>query len=389
MALQNLVGQGLWVPSMNYMGVFSASVLTTNDNALLDADAEEYQMIGDIYTDDGASHVFGNSGAAVEWMPGAITFNAVSTLRVGIKQASSIDAANGPPIRATAGLVAFDVYKDLVAGVDTITTATAQSTAMATLTGSAITIADGDQCAICFYLTKASGTSSVTVRQAIANATNGYPGGTLITSSASVFTAQAHLNSVMLKFDDGHYGWIFPTIPQSAADASVGAIGNTNIWGNVIRVPYACKLNALAAVVNPSSSAANFALDVYSTPLGTPSQVATVAFDANESQGTGALRLYMKRLASPPTLAINNDYVFGARQTTATGVNINSKTVFATGHWQAYGNGAECYAAKSVAGATFSQQSSGLLRYAVWGMISALSDNVGSGGGAGQRVIGG
>ena len=61
----------------------------------------------------------------MQWLPGAsTTFNAVSTLRVGIKQASSVSTSAGPPARATTGAAAFDVHKDLVGGTDTITSTT-------------------------------------------------------------------------------------------------------------------------------------------------------------------------------------------------------------------------------------------------------------------------
>lgn len=384
MALQNLVGQGLWLPSSMFTGYYDREGIAGEGSALLDADAEEYQIIGDVMTDDGASHVFGNSGSAIEWLPGTVTFNAVSTLRVGIKQASQISAAAGPPIRAATG-TGMDVYKDLVAGTDTITTGTALSTAMATLAASAITIAPGDKVCINFYLTKASGTTSLFINQVTTGVGLGYPGMTLITSSATVFTAMTHLNAVMLKFDDGHYGWIFPTIPASVmGDADTGNIGNTNIFGNIIRVPFACKVNGMAAVVQSSSNAANFALDMYSTPLGTPSQMATVAVDANQYQA--ANRLIVKMFATPQTMAINTDYAFGVRQTTATGVTTRQRDVFATGHWAAIGNGAECYAANSTAAATFAQQLSGRRRYFVWAIVSALDDGVG-GGGSGMLYI--
>jgi len=108
MALQNLVGQGLWLPSSNWGGINDNNNITASDTGIVANDLEEYQIIGDIVTDDGASHVFGNSGAAIEWLPGAVTFNAVSTLTVGFKQASTIDTANGPAARATTGKAAFD-----------------------------------------------------------------------------------------------------------------------------------------------------------------------------------------------------------------------------------------------------------------------------------------
>lgn len=385
MALQNLVGQGLWLPSSMFGGYDNRSLSTNDASALLDADLEEYQIIGDVMTSDGGSHVFGNSGSTIDWLPGAVTFNVVSTLRVGIKQASQISAAAGPPIRATAG-TGFDVYGDIVAGVGTITANTAQATAMGSLLGGAITIAQGDQVCVSFYLSKTSGTTSIVISQTGPNVGLGYPGFTLVTASGATFTAQTHLNSVMLKFDDGAYGWIMPTIPRSVAtDADTGTIGNTNIFANIIRVPFACQVNGMAAVTNASTSGANFALDMYSTPLGTPALVHTEAIDANQSQASN--RLVVKMFDTPRTLAINTDYAFGIRQTTATAVTGKMRDVFATGHWAAVGNGAECYAANSAGAATFASVNSGTRRYHVWAIINQLSDNVGAGSGGNANIL--
>lgn len=386
MTLQALVGQGAWYPSPILAGQAASQTLGASDTGLIDADTEEYQIIGDVMTDDGAAHVFGNSGSAIDWLPGPVTFNVVSTVRVGIKQASSIDTANGPPARATVGLAAFDVYKDLVAGVDTITTATAQSTAMATLLGGTITITPGDQCAICFYLNKPSGTSSVVIRQVLVGTAHGYPAFPLFTGT---YVNQGHNNTVMLKFDDGHYGWIFPTSPVSVlTDASSANIGNTNIFANIFNFPFKCKVNAMLAWVSVGSATANFAFDAYSTPLGTPSQILTLPFDSNQIN-TGRQVYKVFSPSQQLTLSANTDYAFGVRQTTATVVSTMQRDVFATGHWPAIGgNSSQGYAATSTAGATFAASNANKRRFHIWINVSALSDDAGGGGGNLNQWIG-
>lgn len=376
MALQNLTGQGLWLPA-NSHGFSVNANWGVSDTGILANDLEELQIIGDIVTEDGRSHIFGNSGSAIEWMTGAVTFNAVSTLTVGFKQASSIDAATGPPIRATTGKAAFDVYKDLVAGTDSLAATTARSDAMATLAASAITVNNGDQGCVSFFLSKASGTSSIVARQAANSQQFGYPGLTLVTASGVTFTAQTQAPNVMLKFDDGYYGWIFPSIPISAiSSASPGGI--TNIVGNIIRVPFRCKVNAMMATLLLSANTQDFALDMYSTPLGTPALMATAAIDANEvSNVASANRNYLKAFSTPQIMEANTDYCFGVRQTTANNIlGVHYRDVFSTSWWQASGSGAECYAANSTAGATFASQNSGKRRYAIWALVSALDNSI-------------
>lgn len=375
MALQRLVGQGLWVPP-NPFGTVGGGTFSATDAALLDAGGEEYQIIGAVSIEGGGSATFGTS-SSISWLPGSsITFASGSTLRMGIKTAISTTA--GPPARATYGTAAFDVYKDLVGGTDTITSTTARTDTMAS--GTPFTVTDGDLIAICFYLTSSSGTPAVKLRQSLQPvATGGLPAHTLITAAGATFTAQQLVANVVIAFNDGSAGWIDQTISFSTAQATSGTIGITNIKGNIFRVPFPCSLKSISAIL---AVAGDFSLDLYSTPLGTPFKEGEILCDANVAANASG-RLYSRRFPTSITLAANTDYLIGVRQTSASAQTIIQNDVAVAAHWQPWGMGPECYAADSVAGATFAAVNSGLRRYSIYAMIIFLDDGAGGGGGLG------
>lgn len=376
MAFANLVGHGLWIPP-NPWGPLGTGSFSASDTALLNADEVEYQIIGVLRTQDGAGATFGAS-SSLTWLPGAsITFQATATMRLGLKT-TNISATVGPPARATVGQAAFDVYKDLIGGTDTITSTTARTD---TMTNGSVMVSDGQLIAICFHLDVSANAQSIKIRQAPApSGAQSLPAHTLITASGATFTAQAMVSNVMITFDDGRIGWIDVTFPFSAAQANSATIGNTNIKANIFRVPYPCKVSGIAAVL---AVAGDFALDLYSTPLGTPSQVSTVACDAN-IVATASGRLYIRSFSSPITLAANTDYAIGVRQTSGTAQTVLQNDVQVASHFMAMGMGAECYAADSAAGATFAAVNSGKRRYSIHAMICALDDGTGGGGGGGM-----
>jgi hypothetical protein len=382
MTLVAIPGEGLWMPTMP-QGWMGTSNLSQSDAMVLDADEEEAQFLATVHRDGGGSATFGISGSTLAWLPGAsLTFDAGAILRVGLKNTARLDLTAGPPARATIGAAAFDVYKDLVGGTDTITATTWREDAMAA--GTPFTLTHGSKVAVCFHLDVASGTPNVKVRCGLSAAHN-WPAASLITAGPT-YTAQILTANLILTCDDGSLAWLLPTYAFSAL-ANSSTIGNTNIQGNIFQVPFACKIDALAATVNPTTGAANFALDLYATPLGTPVQMATVAFDANLMSGSNANRLTMGLLATPQTLEPATDYCVGIRQTTATAVSAVMRDVATAAHFKTAGLDATCYAANSTAGGTFVAENSGRRRYLIWTRVSHLDDGVSpGGGGVGRRM---
>lgn len=389
MALVRIPG-GMWVPSSYGLLTSATTVFGSSDNLLMDADQEEVQIIGRVSLAAGTgSKTFGNSGSKVGWLPGAsITFGVVSTLRVGIKQSSSIDDANGPPGRATIGGASFDVYKDLVAGVDTITATTWRDDSMASLLTSGITVTHGDRIAVCFLLSLTSGTPSVKIRAASATSAT-YPISTLVTTGPT-YTAQSVLPNIVLTFDDGTIGWIDPGFIFDSTGESTVAVGNGVIYANIFQLPFDCAVDAIAfAPLNFATSAANIDVGFWQTPFGTPAAMTNGTQSLiQKNTASNAARLIAVPFTAEIPLTKNTAYAAGVKQNSATNISVHSYDIPNTAYWQANGLDLNSYAATSTAGAAFSSLNSGKRRAAIAVRISSI-DVTAAGGGSGGRVYGG
>lgn len=380
MTMVALEGVGVWMPSwVGYMQNTPLTVVT--DTPLLDADEEEVQFIGQVTIDGGGSKTFGTS-SKIGWHVGAatITFATGATLRVGVKQASKIDTATGPPARATIGAAAFDVWDDLVGGTDTLTAATWREETMTA--GTPFTVTNGDFLAVCLHLDVTSGTPALKMRHMSANTGAGQTNSLLVTlvTSGPTYTAQLILANVVIVFNDGTLGWFESTkIFVGTTDVTTGAIGSGNSFANIVQVPFTCQVDALAAVVTTGAGTGDCALELLGTPLGTPTVLATVPIDANVTSST-ALRPVVKRVVPAQTLTANTPYAVSLKQTTANavlGAYFDVPTTAA--YFKPQGMGANCYAANSTGGATFVSQNSGRRRYHIWMRVSAVDDGAGAG----------
>lgn len=375
MALVALTGTGLYVPPMS-QGIGAAGLAAASDSLILDADEEEAQLIGRVVIDGYGSKTFGGGSSTLGWLPGAsITFNATSTLRVGVKQASDISTTAGGPARATIGAAAFDVYHDLVGGTDTITSITWREDAMDNGT---LGVAHGDLIAVCFHLNKVSGTSSIKIRQSTPITTPHSPQSVLVTTGPT-YTAQNHLTNCVLTFSDGTIGWLDGSHVFSVEDVVTSTVGENIIVGNIITLPFPCKIDAIMVPVKPSTNAADFAVVVYGDPSGTPSLLESVSVDANTLSAVNTLQLLQVSFDAPLQLSANTSYVFGVKQTTATAFTTLQHEVSTASYFKVEGMGAESYAVTSNNGAAFTTVSA-TQRYRIAARISHLSDGVTAGG---------
>ena len=379
MGYVELVGQGIIVPTLFYGPLSETQIRTATDTSTMDADEEEVQWIGQVNINGGGSKTFGGGSSAIEWLPGAsITFADDGandpTLRVGVKKASSISTSAGPPAQATAGAAAFDVYTDLTGGTDTITNLTWRSDAQGS--GTPFTVANGDLIAICWHLNKpGAGAQSVKVRASTIGAPMGLPVAVLYTGT---YTAQLASPNCVLVFSDGTLGWLSGATVFSATDVSTATIGNTNIYANIFTLPFPCKIDAIG-YQGLGTAGADHAVEIYTTPLGTPVSAVSVTIDNNQ-QGATASRLRWISLVTPYEIQANTAYAVGIRQTTATAMTINQMDVETATHLRQNGlSESSCYAATSTAGATFAAANSGKRRYSIWIRVSHLSDGAGVG----------
>lgn len=369
-----------WFPHNPPLSDDTAPFVTATDGLTLDADEEEAQMIGYVYLAAGSgSKTFGTS-SKIAWLPGAsITFAddgaSDPTLRVGVKDSTQISTTSGPPARATIGAAAFNVYKDLVGGTDTISSTTWREDSMASGTG--FTVNHGDLLAVCWHLDKpGAAAQSVKVRVSAGQAAVFQTQNNVLVTSGPTFTVGNMRSNVRLTFDDGTLGWLFEGCVFSVATATE-AIGNGNIYGNIFRPPVPITIDAVAAVF-ASAGTTNITVGIWlasdpSTPIASvsvdPQQMAT-----NSSRATPVL--------IPATaLTANTDYVVGVKQNSATAINAFITDVDATTDWQMNGLDANCYAVKSSSGAAFAQQNSGKRRASCWFRVAKFD----SGGGGSDR----
>lgn len=381
MALVSVGGSGIYVPAL-FLGVEGDPARSVSESTM-DADEEEVQVFGFVEIDGGGSKTFGGGSSALGWLTGSsITFAddgaSDPTLRVGVKKASSISTTSGPPIQATAGAAAFDVYKDLIGGTDTITSATWRSDAMSS--GTPFTVATGDLLAVCWHLDKpGAAAQSVKVRgTALTSAgSNAVPTQVLYTGT---YANQSILPNCILTFSDGTLGWLSGSSVLSTADITTATIGNTNIYGNIFTLPFKCVVSGISYSVI-GTAAGDHAVEIYTTPLGTPASAVSVTIDNNQygpSATTNRVRHVM--LPTAYTFEANTAYAVGVRQTTATAVTLRQADVDTATHLRALGlTESSCYAATSTAGATFAAANSGKRRYLIWLRISHVDDGTGVG----------
>lgn len=380
------IGGGAWLPANQAMPMFGPVGISSADTALMDADQEEVQIIGHVVLAGGSgSKTFGTS-SKIGWLPGAsITFQATATLRVGLKKASVIDAANGPPARATIGTAAFNVYKDLTGGTDTITSTTWRTDTMSTNDGANVTVNHGDLVAICFCLSITANAQSVKVRGHSTTNTTSRPTVTLVTSGPT-YAAQAVAPNIIITFDDGSFGWIDGSLVYSAS--SIGTnIGNGVIYANVTTLPVPVTIDAVAVMVTEAGTT-NFDVGLWSDPNGTPTAMTngTVSVDPQQL-GSASHRIIMVTLPTAQAIAANTAFAYGAKQNSATNIAVGSIDFDATTDMQADGLDSSCFAATSTGGAAFSTLNSGKRRMMAWFRVMKF-DNGASMGGGGCRVIG-
>lgn len=381
-------GGGQWFPAWSPEGFASTTIFDRNGFGDLDTDQKECQFIGQVQLSGGsgsASKTFGTSGSGIGFLPGggSVQLVSVATLRVGVKKASSIDLLNGPPARATIGNAAFDVYKDLTGGVDTVSAVIWKDVAMAS--GTPFTVNHGDMIAACFTLNLTTGTQLINFSAGNNNGVEMQSPTTTLVTAGPTYTNQTCIPILRLTFDDGSIGWLAGSICWSTNKATV-AVGNTNIYGNIFSLPMACKIDAIRALVSTSSTT-NFDMGFWSTPLGTPAAISggTISVDPQVMGSTG-MRFMTQILASPISITAATNYFAGVKQNSATAVTLETNDVSAAGDLAINGLDSTCYAGLSTAGGSVASQNSGKRRTSIWFRVSSVDDGAGGSSGLQYRA---
>jgi uncharacterized repeat protein (TIGR02059 family) len=317
-------GAGIMYPT-----IFNPSMVTAITNGIqnstytMDAVNEKVAFLGNIYIDGrpaSAKTISAAGSGKIHFLPGTVTFNDTLTtptnIRVGIQDLDDTTGGSGAGVGGTPDGTS-DVYADLVAGTDTITSATWKT---ATMTTGTKDITHGQKIAVVIEMTArgANNTDSVTVAALAAAAASCWPQVQHYTAS---YVRQTSVPICVIEFNDGTLGYILGGSVHSAINVVTYNTGSTpDEYGIIFQLPFQSTAISLWFVGRPSTNAANGELILYSDPLGTPVAEATLTLDANNFNLSDGSRLNEFTLPTAKTLAANTNYAVAYRPTTATSV---------------------------------------------------------------------
>jgi hypothetical protein len=367
MSLVGLDG-GFLVPIGPSFFGFATTTPSVGAIATLDAANEAAIMIGQVIWSDGGSHTIDTTGSSLfSWRSGTTTFaNAGTTVKVGL---GAIDAANGPPGRATnvADVITFDVAAVLVGGGGGIPNNAAATSAPTTGTK---TIANGDMVAFSVQMTARAGADSVIVNGSSLGAPTNRPFVTQFTGG--VYAAVSVAPLVVITASDGTIGWFYGTMPSGSVPTrtfSSGGAGATKEYGQLYKLPFPCKVYGIYGDIAPTAD-----LDwvLYSDPLGTPVAQRTVAMDlnvVNAAVGRTAAMMF----SSPYTLEAEQ-LIVAAYKPGASNITVRYRTLHSATHRVMDVGGVDGYGVNRDAGA-FADDNSGLNHYFIGLLVGGFSYN--------------
>src|SRR6185436_14029395 len=179
-----------------------------------------------------------------------------------------------------------------------------------------------------------------------------------------------------ITFSDGSIGWLEGCVVFTVTGTAT--VGNGVIYANIFQLPFDCRIDALAAIINLAGTTTDATFGIWSDPAGTPAPLQTVSIDAQAVAASAAQTIFR---VLPTAAAINKNtaYAAGLKQNSATGITMATYDVSDGAHFQANGLDVNCYAATSTAGAAFSQLVSGTRRADLWFRISHVDNGLGNG----------
>lgn len=341
-------------------------ILANLGSVVLDAANEACIMVGQVFTEDGASHTIDTTGSSsLGWRTGSVTFaNGGTTVKVGI---AAVDLVAGPPARASnvADVITFDLSKSLTGGGGGIAATSWQEHVP---DAGSKTIANGDLVAFCVQMTARGGADSIAASIAAGIASNARPSVTSFVGGT--YSNPSQLPNVVITFSDGTLGFMW-----GGSVASVG--NNTQTWnntsgikeyGNFIQMPVSAKAYGIVFGTGPDG---NTDAVLYSDPLGTPVAENTVSVDLNTIAGVGTTRLFAALFPAPFSMAANTPYAAILKPTSATSISLQYKTFNAAAHQKAESLGTNAYAINRDTGA-FAAQNSSKDRFTIGLLVGAF-----------------
>lgn len=300
----------------------------------MSAAGRQVHFVGQVHLENptGGSKTISSSGGIIAWRSAtsAVFNNAGTQLDIGIQDLDTTISAT--PAR---GDGTFDVSATLIGGTDSLGASGTKETAMET--GSK-TLNHGDFIAVVFSMPTRGGTDSVSIGCSSMGDYNDQTKSTPAVNSVTSGTWSTILNGapqVVLVFDDGTIGWLSEALPAMSQSSSTINTGTTpDEVGNYIKLR--SKVRVLGFVFDTilTNNSSTFELLIYSSPLGTPSVVASRSVDPDQfstSAGSGVI------LLSTPAVLNPGEYAIAIRPTSTNSLSAYFYQVLTIKYMRAFG----------------------------------------------------
>lgn len=308
--LQDIPGQGCFLyPQLPHMRVDRPTI---TQNLTIDAADEQVAITGQLMTSDRQSHICSSAGCTIGFRAGGVTWSTASTEVIFSLQ--DLDAVNGPP---TEPAESADVSGNYVQGTDTISANTWHDIPMETGTK---TVAPGDFMAIVFDMQVRNGADSVQISVLNSGSIGSFP--LTVHKTGGSWSTSNHIGNAIIVFDDGAYGWIKGTVATTGGGLT--AYNNTDTedeYGNLI-YPKTDMLATGAWFTGILRNGADAELVLYSDPLGTPTEIASLSLDHDWGYANSSGRTSTYSFATPVVIRRGGVYGITLRPTTANDVEL-------------------------------------------------------------------
>lgn len=289
-----------------------------NTAGTMDATAEKVTMAGQVYWQGAptSAKTFGAS-SKIHFRTGSVTFADASTnLRIGIQD---VITASGTVMTPDG---TFDVYADIAGNSGTITSADDSVVKSITMTAGSKSIAHGDYVAVVWDMTARAGSDSVVI-----SAISGYGQAShpvvMAYVTAWFLGSTALMPTVILEADDGTLGIIRGgSFASSSGSFDFQASTTPDENGLIFQVPFRCRADCLMVNMSSNSALADGNVNLYSDPLGTPVELASVAFLGEQGSGGTTETPWMFQLSSEVVLEPNTDYCVSVEATGTANVSL-------------------------------------------------------------------
>jgi hypothetical protein len=284
----------------------------------MDALDEKAAFVGRIFWQGfAASKTVSSAGGKIHFRTGATTFaNAGTTVRVGLQD---LDATAGPPPNPDG---TFDVFDDITGGDPELTSSSDNVFVTATMSSGTKTLSNGDLVAVVWDMTARGGTDSLILTELSGGGQQFSP--TVVANLTGSWTlATPGRGCVVIEADDGTLGTLMGTVPiQTVNTRTFSDATNPDEEGLILRVPVDCKIGGYVLMMQANAAGADYEINLYSDPTGTPAAVSGASLTGQLGEhGGGAQRtLAHFMLPAEVTLTAGTDYCLAVKATGASGL---------------------------------------------------------------------